>query len=155
LYEILTSKLYVEERSTESVVQAIEGVQLMLKQELCALESEAGSKRVKTLGLLNHTLAGLIKSLIEELKRSRDDMRRSLDENEGIVHIQDERHMEFDRLSDDEERKLSSGEEINSEYSGGNTDTDLPEFNESDENEIFHDSQDKIVKVEEVKAETS
>lgn len=62
--------------------------------------------------------------------------------------------MEFDKLSDDDrERKYSSGDGI-SDYSGGNTDTDCGDFNESDENDIFHDSLEKIVKIEELKAET-
>jgi hypothetical protein len=62
--------------------------------------------------------------------------------------------LEFDDKGSREESKDSgSNNDTMSEYSGGGaTDSEFVEYNEDEENEIFLDAQEQIIKIEEEKA---
>lgn len=105
------------------------------------------SKGLRQVQQVTKTLSGLMRNIIHEQKKSRDEMLRIMGISEaGEASLRRFGTMEFDREreAEEEERK---GED--------STDNECIEFNEEEENEIFHDAQEEIVKIEEQKAETS
>lgn len=152
-----------------SVMQAFEGIEIMLRGEIKSLEDSctslpgdnqlAGSlqRKVKTVSNLSKTMGGLMRNIIHEVHKSRDDMLQLMEQLDGSAQrklpgminppaINGRQRkfsegMEFgddnDDLGDDdaEERKSLSSGEVASEISGA--DSDYIEYNVEEENEIF------------------
>lgn len=187
--------MYVEECSMMSVQQTFEGIDMMIKAEIKSLEesvlaltvdpktSKAIHRKVKTVENLQKTIGGLMNNIIHEVKKSRVDILRIVEQLEGFQEAaslpsggipSDDAYstmttnatsalggdLEFEDTSREENKQgedSGSNNDTMSEYSGsGATDSEFVEYNEDEENEIFLDAHEQIIKIDEEKAsETS
>ena len=124
-------------------MQSFEGIDGMLKREVIGLEQvvletltaeqqTSVSKGLRQVQHLTKTLSGLMRNIIHEQKKSRDEMLRIMGLSEaGDVSPGRFSAMEFEREREEEEEERKGEDSTDNEYI---------EYNEDEENEIFHDA---------------
>jgi hypothetical protein len=86
----------MEEQSLQCIMQAFEGIETMLKSELRALEDALTAisgdshalnslvRKVRTVGNLSKTLGGLMRNIVGEVRRGREDLVRTVEDAEDM-----------------------------------------------------------------------